>query len=100
MRKLILAACFMVGFATMGTSQFHFAAGAQLVLDSPSAFGVQGKALYDVNESWRGSGTFTLYLDDFYSYGIDLDVHYTGLEIGDGFTLAPVAGLNITSIDV
>lgn len=95
MRKLILAACFMISFATVGTSQLHFGAGAQLIFDG-SVFGVQGKALYDFNETWSGAGTFTFHLEDGIDFTLDFDAMYKLLDVSDNFNLAPVAGLSIT----
>lgn len=77
-------------------SQFNFGAGAQLIFDG-SVIGVQGKALYEWDETWRGAGTFTLHLEDFIDWTIDLDAHYKLLQVSDNFDLAPIGGISITS---
>ena len=95
MRKLIFTFILFASFSTIGISQFSFGAGAQLILDG-GVFGLQGKALYDVDETWRGSGTFTIHLKEFYDWTIDLDAQYKLLEVSDNFNLAPIGGLAIS----
>ena len=98
MKKIITTLCLFFGLLTTGFSQFNFGAGAQLIFDG-SVFGVQGKAIYDINETWAAAGTFTYHLEDFFDYTIDLDAHYKALEIGDGFDLSPIAGLSISKFE-
>lgn len=76
--------------------QVNFGAGAQISFDNGSAFGIQGKALYEIDETWRGAGTFTFYFDEFLDFSIDLDAQYKLIKVSDNFDLAPLAGLNIT----
>lgn len=78
------------------SAQFSFGAGATLVFDG-SYFGVQGKAMYDVNETISAAGTFSYILDDFADYAIDFDAHYKLLNVSEDFSLRPLAGLNIVS---
>lgn len=99
MKKLVILLVLCSSFASEGISQFHFGAGAQLIFDS-TIFGVQGKAFYEHDETWRGSGTFTLHLENGINWTIDLDAHYLLLDIGDGFNLAPLAGISITDFDL
>lgn len=99
MKKLLFTFAVLISFSTIGLSQFHFGAGAQLVFDG-SVFGIQGKALYEVDETWRGAGTFTIHLEDFIDWTIDLDAQYKLLEVSDDFDLAPFAGLSITRFGV
>lgn len=91
----VIVLCF---FSTAAFSQFHFGAGAQLQFDG-SIFGIQGKAFYEYDDAWRGSGTFTFHLDDVANYSIDLDAQYKLLDISDNFNLAPLAGLSILNFD-
>jgi len=98
MQKILLTFAIIVSFTTIGMSQFHFGAGAQLIFDG-SVFGVQGKALYEVDESWRGVGTFTLHLEEGVNWTIDLDAQYKLFEISENFNFAPLAGLSITDFD-
>ncbi|MBT8190509.1 MAG: hypothetical protein HKO89_03710 [Saprospiraceae bacterium] len=96
MKKLVIITCLLFGVFSAGISQLSFAAGSQLILNG-SIFGVQGKAIYDINELWAGAGSFTLHLENSIDYTIDLDAHYKAIEIGDGFDLSPVGGLSISS---
>jgi len=98
MKKIICTLLLVASFTTIGLSQLNFGAGAQLIFDG-SVFGIQGKALYEVDETWRGSGTFTLHLEDFVNWTIDLDAQYKLLEVSDDFDLAPLAGISITDFD-
>jgi len=98
MKKLIILLVLCSSFASEGISQFHYGAGAQLIFDS-TIFGVQGKAFYEYDETWRGSGTFTLHLEDGINWTVDLDAHYLLFNIGDGFNFAPIAGISITNFD-
>lgn len=84
---------------TMLAQGFNFGAGAQMVFNG-SVLGVQGKAIYNVNNSIDAAGTFTLHLEDFIDWTIDLDAHYLLLEIGEEFGFKPFAGLSITRASV
>jgi len=95
MRKILITLSLLVSFTICGWSQFSFGAGAQLILDG-GVFGIQGKALYEVDETWRGAGTFTIHLETGVDWTIDLDAQYKLLQVSDNFDLAPVAGLSFT----
>lgn len=83
-------------FITTSIAQFNFGAGANLLdLD---VLGVQGKALFEIDDTWRAAGAFTIYLSDGPDCGIDLDAQYKLLKVSDNFDLAPIGGLNILSI--
>jgi len=84
---------------SINAQDFRFGAGAQLIFDG-SIFGLQGKALYNVNESFDASGTFTYHLEDFIDFSIDLDAHYLLLELGDEIGFKPFAGISITRISI
>ncbi len=99
MKKFLPFILLIFLFTNTGISQFNFAAGAQLLFDG-SVFGIQGKALYTVDDTWRGAGSFTLHLETGVDWTIDLDAHYMALEINDNFNLSPMAGLGITRYGV
>ena len=99
MKHTLITLFFLISFITTGISQFNFGAGAQLVFDG-GVFGLQGKALYEINDTWRSAGTFTFHLDNFYNWTIDLDAQYKLLEVSDNFDLAPIAGLSIVNADI
>lgn len=84
--------------ANLCSGQLHFGAGTQLQFDG-TVFGVQGKLFYEYDNTWRGAGTFTFHFDNVANYSIDADVHYKLLDVGDGFNLAPIAGLTLINYD-
>jgi len=87
----------MIGLSVITSAQFKFGAGAQFFND----FGLQGKAHNVFSDEIAGQGTFSYYFSSgFTSWGIDADVHYYGLELGEveSFALAPFAGLNFFSV--
>ena len=95
MRKIIVVAVLVAGFALIGNAQFKFGAGGILF---DGSFGVQAKAHNGFSETIAGQGTFSFYFESGVTlWSIDLDGHYTGFSIGDleGFRIAPFAGLNI-----
>ena len=96
MLRLLAVLCFTLFCTIEGFSQFKVGAGANFIFDE-SFFGVGGRAMYDIDEDFAVQGQFTLLLDDFADYIIELDVFYQGLDLGDveGFQLTPFAGLNI-----
>lgn len=96
MKKTILSLFIGICAMTMGHSQINLGAGAQLISDG-TIFGVQGKGMYGVNESFDGVATFTWHLKDNIDWTLDLDAHYKLLTISDNFNIAPLAGLSITS---
>jgi hypothetical protein len=80
-------------FITTVKAQFNFGAGVTLLdLD---VIGIQGKAMYEINDTWRGAGAFSIYLSNGPDYSIDLDAQYKLLEVSDNFNLAPIGGINI-----
>ncbi len=85
---------------TSVNAQISYGGGASLYLESPSSFGIQAKALYDINEDWNASGTFTYYFEDFTFWSFDFDAHYFVTTISDDIALYPFAGLNISRISV
>ena len=96
MKKLIVLVLFIAAFGTSGFSQLKFGAGANLLFDG-TLFGVGGRVQYAINEDFAAQGGLNIFLDDVADYMIDLDVYYSGFELGDveGFSLTPFAGLNI-----
>lgn len=89
---LVLVGLFM--FSSVANAQFRYGAGAQLMFDE-SVFGIQGKAIYSASESIEAAGTFTLHLEDFVDWTIDLDAHYLLLEFANDIGFKPFAGLSI-----
>lgn len=96
MKKYLLILAVVMSSSVIGFGQFHFGAGGQLISNG-TIFGVQGKTLYQINETFDASGTFTYHLGSSLDWTIDLDAHYTILEISDSFHISPLAGLSITS---
>jgi len=93
MKKIILA-CFVI------LSTFHFASaqinvgiGNTLIFDG-TTYGLQAKGIVNVSEDWRVGGTFSYYFDSAVDYGIDVDVQYELITIGESVNIFPMAGLN------
>ena len=95
MKNLFLVLIGLFMFSSSADAQVRFGAGAQLIFDN-SVFGVQGKALYQVNETIDAAGTFTIHLEDGFDWTIDLDAHYLLLEFANDIGFKPFAGLSIT----
>lgn len=93
----ILLTFVLVG--TINAQSFRFGAGAQLIFDG-SIFGVQGKAIYDVNDSFDAAATFTVHLKEFVDWSFDVDAHYKLLELGEDIGFKPFAGLSITRVSI
>jgi hypothetical protein len=79
---------------TVKAQEFSFGAGAQFNIDA-EIFGVQGKAVYNLNEMLDITGAFTYYLDDAADYELDFNVQYKLLELGESFDFYPQAGFSM-----
>jgi len=100
MKKLFYTVVFSCLMSIGAFAQFSFGSGATLILDG-SSFGVQGKAIYNVDETWSGAGTFSyIFESNVTAYSIDLDAHYKLLDVSEDFSLTPIAGLNIARVSV
>lgn len=99
-RILTLVICvFALSFSA--SAQFKFGAQGAFLTDG-SFFGVGAKGHYTINEDFAAQGSFTYYFEDVTVWTLDLDVHYSGFDIGDveSFRLTPFAGLNIFNVSV
>lgn len=97
MKNLLLLVFAFIGINSAINAQIHYGAGVQYNFDY-EALGVQGKLFYEHDATWRGVGSFTLHLKEFYNWTIDLDAHYLLLKVSDNFNLAPFAGLNLINV--
>ncbi len=100
MKKILAIALFVGAFAFTSSAQFKFGPQAALLFDG-SYFGIGGKGHYSFNEDWAGQGSFTYYFEsDITVWTLDLDVHYSGFNIGDveSFRITPFAGINIFNV--
>ena len=95
MKKVLLSLFAVLCFGFTSTAQdegtFRFGAGVQLF--DFDAFGIQGKAIYGLNETLDINGAFTYWLEDGYDFSIDANVQYKGLDVSESFKLQPLAGL-------
>lgn len=78
--------------------QLYYGGGVQYNVDA-SAPGLQGKLFFEIDDTWRGSGTFTLHFDNTLNWTIDLDGHYKLLDVTDRFNISPLAGLAIVDLN-
>lgn len=96
MKKLLLIALlFSTSLSSISAQDLDFGAGIQLV-DGFEILGLQGKAIYGIDEKFDIAGAFTFYLEDGTGFGIDIDGQYKLLNVSDKFNLYPIAGLNVT----
>ena len=94
MKKLVLSLTAVMCIAFTSQAQgFQFGAGAQLY--DFESFGIQGKVIYDLNETIEIGGAFTYILEDFIDFEIDASAYYKGLDLGESFALYPFAGLSL-----
>ncbi len=96
MKKTIVTLAFAILLSISGYSQIQFGAGASLALDGDSALGLQAKGLIGINEKWSGASEFTFWLKDGLDFTFNANAMYNLLDIGEGFDLRPIAGLNFT----
>ena len=76
-------------------AQTKFGAGVTLL---DGFFGVGARAHNSFTEDFAGQASFHYYFESLVTvYAIDVDVHYSGFDIGDveNFAITPFAGLNI-----
>lgn len=101
MKKLFILFTLILFTSVSGFSQFKFGAGANLFFDG-GYLGLGAKAHYQITDDFAGQASFHYMLDDIANYTIDLDVLYSGFNIGDleGFNITPFAGINIFNFDV
>ena len=103
MRKILLSlfafVCFAFSAQAQDEGEVVFGVGINL-WDVAEEIGIQGKAIYGLNETLDLSGAFTYYLDDVLDFGIDANVQYKGLDVSDSFKLNPLAGLSIYRLGV
>lgn len=97
MKRYTLTLFTLLVLTTISFGQLKFGAGVSLL--DVEFFGVQGKALMDLEEATGqpldGAATFTYYFNEVIDWSIDLDAHYRLLTFGEDIALAPLAGLQI-----
>lgn len=85
-------------FATLGLSasaQLQFGAGAATV-GNFNTFGVQARAQYDIDATWRGAADFTYLFPEFgNAWELNPNVHYIFKDDGAGQKFYGLAGLGI-----
>ncbi len=97
MKKLLFTLILFAGMQTLSTAQFTVGAGAAYYFPG-SSFGFQAKGLLGVSEKLDLSPSVGIFLGDHTPFVIDADIHYELLEIGEGFRVLPLAGLNFISV--
>ena len=99
MKRLLTLAVCMIGVSIVTSAQLKFGAGVQVY----DRFGVQGKVNNVFTEEISGQASFAYYFASGITFwGIDTDVHYFGLDLGniESFAIAPLAGLNFARFSV
>lgn len=105
MKKSILLGIFTMILCVSASAQLKFGAGLNLDLDD-GFIGLTAKGHATINEEYAGQASFSYFFEknSVKVWTIDLDVHYSGFNIGDleGFRLTPFGGLNVfhTSVNI
>ncbi len=102
MKRIVTIIACVFAFSFAAEAQFKFGAHAQLLTGGGGSFGVGARGHYQINDDFAGQASFTYYLEDYTAWALDLDVHYSGFDLGDveSFSLTPFAGLNIYNVSV
>lgn len=84
MIKKILFGCVLLAVFTTYRSEAQFSAGPGVAYCTAyEEFGIQLRALYEVNERWQANFDFNNYFDKYPNFSLkefDLDVHYVFLQ--------------------
>ncbi len=94
--KAIFTCALLLFVGTICNAQLNFGLGTQVVLDN-IVFGTQGKVMYELEDKWRVSATFTYHFDREFDWTIDSDIHYKLITLGSDTHLAPLVGFNINN---
>lgn len=105
MKKITITCIAFFAFASISLGQLNFGAGLTYAADGGGFFGVQGKVLYDledtVDKPMYAVGAFSYYFVDGGSlWSIDLDPQYYLLTIGDSIELEGIFGLSIARFSI
>jgi len=91
MRVVLICFSFLF-FSNYGQTQIRAAIGSQYIVDN-LVLGVQGRVMYQTEDNWRGSGTFTYHFDRTYDWSLDLDGQYKIATLGSDTNISPLLGL-------
>ena len=97
MRRVLTLIVCCVALSFTASAQLKFGAGINILND----LGVQGKVHNTFSEKVAGQGSFTyFFVSNATVWNLDLDVHYSGFDIGDveSFALTPFAGFNVFGV--
>lgn len=98
MKKVFILVLFLSGlFVSESDAQFRFGAGVDVWLEGETTLGIQGKAIYDIQENLGLNGSLTYYLSDLLDYSLDVAVQYTVIN-GESLKLSPLAGFDMTRV--
>lgn len=92
--RVVFIGLIMLFFSNLGEAQIRAAIGSQYIIDN-LVLGVQGRVMYQSEDNWRGSGTFTYHIDKAYDWSIDLDGQYQLVTLGTDTNISPLLGLAI-----
>lgn len=100
MKKLLTLTVLICAFSFSAEAQFKFGAGISFLV-SELGFGARGH--YTIDDQFAGQASFNYYLQSGITlWDLNLDVHYSGFDIGDveSFALTPFAGINFFNASV
>lgn len=93
--KKLLALFLFLGCYQFSIAQFSAGAGLSVITGNTSAFGLQGRVMYGVNEDFTLGVAYNYYLEKNNGSIIDVDLQYSLLNTDNGFTLNPLVGFRI-----
>lgn len=96
MKKLLVVLVLCASLWTNVQGQIAFGVGATYVAGTNGTFGVQANSMIGLSDKLDISPSATFWFEDNVDFSVDADLHYQLLQIGDGFSLNPFAGINYT----
>lgn len=95
--KKLLAILLFIGCFQFANAQFSAGAGISVITGNASAFGLQGRLMYGVNEDFTVGAAYSYYFEKNIGNIIDIDLQYSLLETDSGFKLSPLAGIRVNT---
>ena len=96
MKKLLVILLFL-GCYQFSTAQFSAGAGLSVITGNSSAFGLQARVMYAINDDFTASVSYNYYFEKFIGNILDFDLQYSLIETDSGFMLNPMAGITVTT---
>ena len=95
--KKLLALLLFLGCYQFSIGQFSDGAGLSVITGNTSAFGLQARAMYGVNDDFTVGVAYNYYFEKNIGNIIDVDLQYTLINTDGGFQLNPLAGIRVNT---